>query len=200
MKILAAGCIHNDIDLVKDLAKQAEAEDVDLVVLCGDLTLGESSTDYLVGPFMKKNRKVMLLPGNHETSATVDFLARKYNAINLHGYSYLFRDVGFFGCGGANCGVFQLGEDEIFKTLSKAHEKVKYAGKKIMVTHVHPAETMMEMFSDFVRGSSGVTEAIEKLKPDLLICSHLHEASGIEEVVGKTKVINVSRKGKIIEI
>ncbi|MFH1182270.1 MAG: metallophosphoesterase [Candidatus Woesearchaeota archaeon] len=200
MKILAAGCMHNDSSLVKRLAKQAEEENVDLVVLCGDLTMGEISTDYLVGPFVKKNRKVLILPGNHETIATVDFLAKKYGAVNLHSYPYKTDNIGFFGCGGANCGVFQLSEEEIFNTLMKAHEEIKEAEKRIMVTHVHPAETIMERFSDFVRGSSGVTKAVRKLQPDLLICSHLHEGAGIEEMLGKTKVINVSREGKIIEI
>jgi uncharacterized protein len=200
MKILAAGCLHNDSSLVKRLAKQAEDENVDLVVLCGDLTLGEMSTDYIVGPFMKKNRKVLLLPGNHETTATVDFLAKKYGAVNLHSYPYKSGDIGFFGCGGANCGVFQLSEDEIFDTLCKAHADIKDAAKRIMVTHVHPADTIMEKFSDFVKGSTGVTKAVNMLQPDLLICSHLHEGAGIEEMLGKTKVLNVSREGKIIEI
>jgi Icc-related predicted phosphoesterase len=200
MKILAAGCLHNDTGLVRKLAKQAEDEDVDLVVLCGDLTLGERSTDYIVGPFVKRNKKVVIVPGNHETVATADFLAKKYGVTNLHGYSKLFGDIGFFGCGGANCGVFQLSEEDIFSTLYKAHFKIKDAEKRIMVTHVHPAETMMERFSGFVRGSSGVTEAIEKLKPDLLLCSHVHEAAGIEETLGETKIVNVSKHGNIIEL
>jgi len=37
---------------------------------------------------------------------------------------------------------------------------------------------------------------IDKFKPDILLCSHVHEAEGIEEKVGKTKVINVGKKGK----
>ena len=69
-----------------------------------------------------------------------------------------------------------------------------------MVTHVHPAESMMEQFSQFVKGSTGVTKAIEMLKPDLLLFSHVHEASGLEETMSDTRVINVSKIGKIIEI
>ena len=38
-KILAAGDIHGDITLARKLADRAESEKVDLVVLCGDLTL-----------------------------------------------------------------------------------------------------------------------------------------------------------------
>ncbi len=200
MKILAAGCLHNDIDLIEKLAQQADDENVDLVVLAGDLTFGESSTDNILGPFVKRNKKVALIPGNHETVATADFLARKYGATNLHGYSMRMGEVGLFGCGGANIGLFQLAEDDILSYLEKAHRYIKDASKRIMVTHVHPAESKMEHFSEFVKGSTGVTAAIEKLKPDLLLCSHVHEASGLEETIGTTRVINVAKTGKIIEI
>ena len=43
-------------------------------------------------------------------------------------------------------------------------------------------------------------KAVEKFKPDLLISAHIHEAEGIEDVVGKTRVVQVGRRGKIIEI
>lgn len=200
MKILAAGCLHNDIGLIEKLARQADDENVDLVVLAGDLTFGEASTENIIGPFVKRNRKVALIPGNHETVATADFLAKKYGVTNLHGYGMKLGDIGLFGCGGANIGLFQLAEDDILSHLEKAHKYVEDSMKRVMVTHVHPAESMMEQFSDLVKGSTGVTEAIEKLKPDLLLCSHVHEASGLEETIGTTRVVNVAKTGKIIEI
>lgn len=200
MKILAAGCLHSNSALIASLAEQAEREDVDLVVLCGDLTFGERNTDNIIGPFVKKGKKVALVPGNHETMATADFLSKKYGATNLHGYGFMQGEVGLFGCGGANIGMFQLSEDEIFYHLYKSHKYVKDAKKRIMVTHVHPAESLMEQFSDFVKGSTGVTRAIELLKPDILLCSHVHEASGLEETIGGTRIINVSKVGKVIEV
>ncbi|MDP7180194.1 MAG: metallophosphoesterase [Candidatus Woesearchaeota archaeon] len=200
LKILAAGDIHGDIDLAEKLAERAKKEKVDLVVLCGDLTLRESSTENIIGPFKKRNEKVLLIPGNHETIATADFLAQQYGMKNLHGYSVNYKDVGIFGAGGANIGLFQLDEKELYDLLKKGNDKVKYLKKKIMVTHVHPSGTKMEKFTKLVPGSDGVKRAVDKLKPDLLLCSHVHEAEGIEEKIGKTKVINVGKKGKIIEI
>ncbi len=200
LKILAAGDIHGDIGLAEKLAERAQREKVDLVVLCGDLTLAETSTANIIGPFKKRHEKVLLIPGNHETVATADFLAELYGVKNIHGYSVKYKDVGIFGAGGANIGLFQLTEKEIYDLLKKGHDKVKYLKKKIMITHVHPTGTKMEKFTKFFPGSSGIRRAIDKLQPDLLLCSHVHEAEGIEEKVGKTKVINVGKKGKIIEI
>jgi len=85
MKILAAGDIHSDPKLVKHLAEKAEKENVDLVILCGDLTYAEQSTTGIIGPFVKKNKKVVLIPGNHETSDLVKKVCKKTKfAIPLH--------------------------------------------------------------------------------------------------------------------
>ena|SRR3989338_1472060 len=200
LKILASSDIHGDTRAAEQLAKQAEKEHVDLVVLCGDLTYAEESTEGIIGPFAKRKKKVLLIPGNHETVATADFLAEIYGATNLHGYSVMCRGVGLFGCGGANIGLHQLSEPEIFDLLSKGYERIKGAKRKIMVTHVHPAGGLSERFSEFFPGSDGVRKAIERFKPDVLLCGHVHEAEGIEEMIGKTKVFNVGKKGKIIEL
>ena len=200
LKILAAGDIHGDIGLAEKLAEKAKKENVDLVVLCGDLTMGERSTENIIGPFKKRHEKVLLIPGNHETVATADFLAQLYGMKNIHGYSVKYKDVGIFGAGGANIGVFQMNEKEIYDLLKKGHDQIKYLAKKIMVTHVHPTGTKIEKFTNIFPGSDGVRRAIDKFKPDLLLCSHVHEAEGIEEKIGKTLVINVGKKGKIIEI
>jgi Icc-related predicted phosphoesterase len=200
MKILAAGDIHGDTRVAKELAEKAEKENVDYVILCGDITFAEQSTEGLVGPFVKKGLKVILIPGNHETIATADFLAELYGAKNLHGFGIKTKDnVGIFGCGGANIGLSQLSEDEIFEKLKQGFETIKDIRKKIMVTHVHPEGTKMEKFTDIFPGSAGVTKAIKQFKPDFLLCSHVHEAEGIEEKLGDTTVINVGKKGKILE-
>ncbi|MBI2523352.1 metallophosphoesterase [Candidatus Woesearchaeota archaeon] len=200
LKILAAGDIHGDTSLAERLAERAEKEKCDLVILCGDLTMMERSTDNIIGPFKKRNEKVLILPGNHETVATADFLAELYGVKNIHGYSVRYGDVGIFGCGGANIGLFRLEEDEIYGLLKKGFDKIKYLKKKIMATHVHPSDSKMEKFTEIFPGSEGVRKAIEKFNPDILLCSHVHEAEGIEEKIGNTKVINVGKKGKIIEI
>ena len=199
VKILASGDIHGDTRLAQELAEKAEKENVDLVVLCGDLTYAEQSTEGIIGPFVEKGKKVILIPGNHETIATADFLAEKYDAVNLHGYSIKFDNVGLFGAGGANIGLFQLSEDELYNLLKQGFDRIKDTKTKIMVTHVHPTDTKMEKFTQFFPGSTGIRKAVEAFKPDLLLCSHVHEAEGIEEKIGNTKIINVGKKGKIIE-
>lgn len=200
MRLFAVGDIHGDTRLAERLAERAKKENADLVAMCGDLTYAEQSTENIIGPFVKRGLKVVFIHGNHETAATADFLTKVYGIKNLHGYAIQSGDVGIFGCGGADIGPNPTPDDEILELLKKGHADLKNAKKKIMMTHVHPAQTTMEKFSHFVQGSVSVRKAIELFKPDILLCSHIHEAEGIEEMIGSTKVINVGRKGKMIEL
>lgn len=199
LKILATGDIHGDTGLVKKLAEKAEKENVDLVILTGDMTFFETSTENLIGPFLKKEKEVLIIPGNHENLATIDFLSNYYaNTRNLHGYSFEKNGVGFFGAGLADIGFTKVSEKQMFEILKKAHEGIKNVKRKIMITHMHPAGSLSEA-SGFA-GSKGIKKAIKEFKPELLIHSHIHEAEGAEEIQGKTRIINVGRKGRIIEI
>jgi Icc-related predicted phosphoesterase len=127
-------------------------------------------------------------------------LAYINKAKHLHGYSAKYYDIGIFGCGSANVGIHGISEREIFSTLKKGHDWLTDVRKKIMMTHVHPAGSRMEMLSNFVHGSTGVRDAIKEFKPDILFCSHVHEAEGLEEYIEGTLVINVGAKGKIIDL
>lgn len=198
-KILAIGDIHGDTGLVKRLANKAIKENVDLIILAGDLTMADQSTKNIVGPFIKAKKKVLLIPGNHEAFATADFLSQSYpDTKNIHGYSFIQDNLGIFGAGGAI--GFNISEKEIFDALKKGNNflKDKEIGKKIMVTHMHQKGSKAE-FSGF-QGSSAIRKAVKEFQPDLLITAHIHEAGGIEEKIGKTRIINVSRKEKIFEI
>ncbi len=199
MRILGAADFHGDVSLANKLAEKAVKEKADLVILCGDL-MEEDSTENIIKPFIDKHKKVLLISGNHESIATADFLATLNDAKHLHGYSVKYEDVGIFGCGSANCGIHGLAEEEILETLKEGHKKIAYLKKRIMVTHVHPKYSTMAKMSEQNWGSIGVSKAIKELKPDILLCSHLHEAEGIEETIGKTRVINVGTQGKIIDI
>lgn len=199
-RILAASDIEGDSKLVKKLAQRAEKENVDLVVLCGDIT-GWVETKEIIKPFKERKKHVLVIPGNHDAFADIDVIAAQYNIKNIHGYAAVYEHVGFFGAGGAaNMPLFPgaITESELFDTLKKAHSGLKNIEKKVMVTHMHPAGSISEWSG--IPGSTSIRKAVQQFKPDLLIHGHIHEASGFEQKIGKTKVINVGREGRIIEI
>lgn len=205
-RIFAATDIHGDVNLVKRLAEEAVKKRVDVVVLCGDLTWVDTEVPVLISPFTKKGIDVFLIPGNHETPATANFLEKLYSpkVRNLHDYPIMIKTgdgkkIGFFGCGSANIGLFELNEDEIEKKLKKGHEKISDADFKIMVTHIPPFNTKIDDLG-FPTGSTGVRKMIKKLNPDFCLCGHIHETFGKRDKMGKTEIINVGRKGTLIEL
>lgn len=201
IKFFSVGDFHGDTRRAENFAQRAEKENLDFVVICGDLTHAGNEVEGLLYPFIKRNQKVLFIPGNHDSFAFADFLDARYgkNATNIHARYYIKDETGFVGIGGSNIGVQGLTEEEIFNYLSKGFEKIKDTKRKILVAHVHPTETMMEKMSTFIPGSSGIRKAIEKFKPDIALCCHVHEAHGLEEKIGKTRVLNVG-DGKVIEL
>ncbi len=198
-KILAASDIHGNSGLIKKLAEKAEKENVDLVILAGDLTMWNTKSKELIAPFAKIKKPVLIMPGNHDSLELIEFLSEKYpNTKNIHGYSTQINDLGIFGVGGANFGHTALDEKEFFEKLKKAHSYISGSKKKLMVTHMHPFNSKAE-FSG-IRGSKGIRKAIKEFKPDLFISGHIHEAEGLEETIENTKFYSIGRKGKIFEI
>jgi len=200
VRILATGDIHGDVGFIERIANEADKNKVDVIILAGDIADWHGPTDNLIGPLLGKYRSVCIVPGNHDTFASADMMAEQYGIVNLHNGAYQIDDVALFGCGGANVGLEQMHEEEIFTRIAQSHEPIKHLAKRIMVTHVHPSGSLMQSMSSFVRPSDGVKRAIDMFSPDLLLCCHVHEASGIEEKIGSTRVINVSRTMTILDL
>lgn len=195
-KILAAGDLHGDSASAKKLADKAEKENVDLVILAGDI-IGMVETENLLKPFKDKNQKVVFVPGNWETKETANFLSELYGIKNVGEHYVKYDNVGIFGIGSPDWQM-NLNETKTFDKLKKEFKKIKDLEKKIMISHIHAAGTKSE-FSG-IPGSTALKKAIKEFQPDLFISAHIHEAEGLSEKIGKTRVISVGKKGKIIEI
>jgi uncharacterized protein len=196
-KILAASDIEGDKSATKKLVDRAVKENVDLVVLAGDLT-GWVESDEILKPFIDKGKKVVFVPGNHDTNEMARFLTKLYGAKNVGDHYVRYEDVGIFGLGSPDGEIAVSNENKAFAKLKKDFQKVKDLEKKIMVSHLHAAGTKSE-FSG-IPGSTGIRKAIEEFQPDIFISGHIHEAEGLHEKVGKTRVFSIGKKGKVIEI
>ena len=197
-KILAASDFHGDSVAAERLAKKAKKEKVDLIILAGDI-IGMSDTDNLLKPFTDRGEKVVFVPGNWDSSETARFLSKLYGVKNIGEHYVMYGDVGIFGVGSPDWQL-ELDENKSFKKLKKEFEGIKKQNleKTIMVSHLNPADTKTE-FSG-IAGSKAVKKAIKEFQPDIFLSGHIHEAEGLTEKVGKTKLFSIGKKGKIIEI
>jgi Icc-related predicted phosphoesterase len=193
LKILAAGDLHGDIGLSKKLSKKAKKEKVDLVVLSGDINGSEDLGNKMLMPFSEANQRVLFIPGNWESSGEHE--AMKKFGKSIHNYYVNYGDVGIVGIGSEDWHLELDKED--FKMIKENFDRMK-SKKRILVSHLHAEGTGAE-FSG-IPGDKILRKAVEEFKPDLLISSHIHEAEGVEDKIGKTRVVQVGKKGKILEI
>lgn len=197
LKILAISDTHGDSRLVKKLAIKADQEEVNAILLCGDI-VGWRETKDIIAPLIKKDRPLLFIPGNHEDVSITEELISRYNLVNMHGQSLKIGEVGIFGIGGADLLPGFVSEKTIYSELVKSHSIIKDSRKKVLMTHMHPKDSKSE-FSG-IEGSNAIKRIIEKFSPDIVLHGHIHEAAGFEERWNNTRIVNVGRKGFIFEI
>jgi len=193
LKILAAADLHGDFDIAKKLSAKAKKEKADLVVLAGDIYGYSEGDEGILSMFRKAGQKVVFVPGNCDFDEECKMLGREGK--NIHNYYVTYGGVGIAGVGNPNWKL-SLDDYDLAK-IKENFDRMKPA-KRILVSHLHAAGTKAE-FSG-IPGEKILRKAVKDFKPDLLISAHIHEAEGIEDKIGKTKVIQVGRRGKIIEI
>jgi Icc-related predicted phosphoesterase len=67
---------------------------------------------------------------------------------------------------------------------------VKSLSRLILVSHPPPYNTKVDRNSGGKHvGSTSVREWMDKVKPALVVCGHIHEARGLDEIEG-VKIVN----------
>ena len=193
LRILAAADLHGNLDIAKKLSVKAKKNNVDLVVLAGDVYGYEEGKPGILEPFAKAGQKVVFVPGNCDFDEEHEMLRKEGKSI--HNYYVTYGGVGVLGIGNPNWKLSLDAGD--LKEIKRNFGRMK-AGKRVLVSHLHAAGTKAE-FSG-IPGDEVVREAIDEFKPDLLIAAHIHESEGIEDKIGGTRVVQVGRRGKIIEV
>ena len=192
MKIISFGDIHEDYSNLIPL--RDELENADLVIVTGDLTNfnGRKEAEKVIEEIMKYNKNILAQLGNLDQPEVNDYLTER--GINLHRNGFIMGDIGIFGVGGSNLTPFntptEFSEDEIETFLLDGIAKVRNAKYKIMVPHMPPKDTKLDIISAGAHvGSQSVRDFILKHKPDISLSGHIHEARG-SDTIENTVVFN----------
>ena len=198
MKILAFVDTHGSIKALRKIGKKAK--NADLMVCAGDLTIFEQGLNYFLGRLNKMNGKVLFVHGNHEGEEDAKKSCSLFRNIEfIHKKHLIIGDILFFGWGG---GGFSL-VDKTFENQTKQFKKIikKNPGKKIvLVTHAPPYNTKVDNILGEHCGNKSIRKFIKDLKPDLVVCGHLHEKHGKRDKIGKTLIINPGPYGIVISV
>ncbi len=194
MKLLLFVDLHGSTRALKELKEKAKK--VDALVCAGDISIFEERLDYLLSKLNRFNKPVLMIHGNHESENILKKACSKYKNIEfIHNKTYTLDDLIFLGYGG---GGFEK-EDPEFEVAMKKFKDLKNK-RFVLVTHAPPYRTKVDELLDGHAGNMSIRKFIEKTKPLVAICGHLHENDGKSDNIGKTKVINPGYKGKIITL
>lgn len=199
MKLLAFVDLHADAAVLKKLVERAQKKDIDLIVCAGDFSVFENHMDYVLKKLDAIGKQVLMIPGNHETPERLRKELAKYkNLVYLHEQMLTYEGWLFFGWGTDG---FSRHSEQFRKVAREWRRKLTVDNTQIvLVTHAPPSETKLDELSGEHVGNVDIRTEIERIKPHLVICGHLHENEGKVDKVGVTKIVNPGWKGMVIEL
>ncbi len=191
MLIIAIGDIHDEPDMAGRIPGLAEA---DYLVLTGDLTMwgGQREARAVLDVLSGLHPRIYAQIGNMD-KAPVDIMLSDMD-INLNGRGIRQGEVGLLGLGGSNLTPFstpsEFSEEVLEERLWKAHDEVKDAPFKVLLSHTPPVDTSLDRISSGAHvGSHAVRRFLEQTDCNVCICGHIHEAVGTDRL-GSTLLIN----------
>ena len=189
MRIIAITDIHGNENKVEWFVEKIKDEKFDVLLIAGDIThfKGRDSAEKSLKYFLEFKKPVFAVMGNCDGRDVLDLLEEL--GISLHDKRIEINGIGIVGFGGSNITPFstiwEFHDDEIWESLNK-----NYRDGDILLMHVPPYKTKVDKtFTGLHVGSKALRKFIEEKQPPLVICGHIHEARGIDEI-GKTLIVN----------
>jgi Icc-related predicted phosphoesterase len=179
VRIFLASDIHGNRRAVLELPERARGQRADLVILAGDVShrgRPRGFIEELVRAFA--GIPVLAVPGNLDPRDVHGEFARA-GAISIHESRIKIEGTGFAGMGGATPhlfgGPYQVDEKRIELGLRLAEPG------DVLVLHCPPRGTLDRTRLGLRAGSHAAAAAVERLRPKLVLCGHIHEARGVVE-------------------
>ena len=184
MKILALTDIHGAYGIATEIIRR---ESPDVVIIGGDLTTVGSikEAEQAVQSFKNLSEYVMCVAGNMDLPQHDDLFVRLNASIN--GRGVIINSVGFFGVSGAPHShlhtPYEISEEEIFQRSLSGYKEVKNCARTIFVPHAPPYGTRLDIIHTGIHvGSTAIREFVEDAQPTVVVCGHIHEARGQDQI------------------
>ena len=205
MRLLAFSDLHCDLTAASDLVERSRDPKVDGVVGAGDFASVHSGLERTIEALSAIEKPAILVPGNNETEQALrDACAGWGAATVLHGQPTRLpvgdgEEVELFGLG-AGIPVtpwdwsFDLDEEQAAARLAACPEDA------VLVVHSPPLGHCDLSGAGEHLGSGAILAAIERKRPRVAVCGHIHESWGAESAIGATEVFNLGPTGRVIEV
>jgi len=193
LKLIAIADIHGRLNQVLKIAEISKNRGVDAIIVSGDLSRYKSIEEArkILEILKSSGVKVFYVPGNMDDERICSEIIIE-NVECVHEKKVEFKGYIVMGIGGALIGPFntpfELSEEDFLEKLKKI--STNNLKNVILVTHNPPYNTKADKlnFNEHV-GSKSLRLMIERLKPKLNVCGHIHEARSIDKING-TIIVN----------
>jgi Icc-related predicted phosphoesterase len=193
VRILAFSDLHRDERAGRSLVERSPQ--VDVVAGVGDFASMHRGLRGMIDVLSAIDRPVLLVPGNNETDDALRAACARWPAARvLHGEAAEIDGVTFFGLGG---GVPVTPWDWSFDLTEQQAERMLtgLSPGAVLLVHSPPRGHV-----DGGLGSAAVLHAIQRQRPRLVLCGHVHECWGQQSRVGDVPVRNLGPGGAVIDL
>jgi Icc-related predicted phosphoesterase len=197
MRLLVFSDIHSDLRALERLL----AVEADYYFAAGDIVSWARGLDRAGEILARRAGKVYVIPGNHESESDIGGMCERHGLINLHGRSMQAGGFHIAALGYSNHTPFhtpgEYSEAEIAARLAPFAELKPL----ILICHCPPKGTALDRAGAGLHfGSGAVKQFLDEHQPVYFFCGHIHEAEGAQANIGKTKGVNVGKRGFLLEI
>ncbi len=196
MKMLVASDIHGNYGIAQKLAVIATNEEVEAILILGDITHFGSFEDaeYIMKLFSDTEIETFYIPGNVDPKTLVKKPIELPYVHLAHGKGYEIADLTIVGAGGSIPTPFntsiEFSEDNLEKIIENGIKDIDNKKINVLMTHVPPYGTALDLAGKIEHvGSKVVRKTIEKYQPTIALSGHIHESRAIDRIE-RTLIIN----------
>jgi Icc-related predicted phosphoesterase len=197
VKLLLFSDLHASTSAARRLVDRARSVDVDVVVGAGDFGNQRRQVGVCIDVLRAIAKPAVLVAGNNESVEELTEAAACWpQAQVLHGSQITIGGVPFFGIGGGipvtpfGAWSYDFTEEQAAALLAGCPERC------VLISHSPPRGLAVDRTSRGQNvGSTAVRDAVIRAMPRLVVCGHIHDSAGQQELIGSSPVINVGPGG-----
>jgi Icc-related predicted phosphoesterase len=191
MKIVALTDIHGAYRKAEEIIRK---ESPDMVIMGGDLTTRGTpeEAEKAVRSFTLLCPSLLCVAGNMDLPSHEEVFVNL--GVSINGRGVRVGDLGIFGVSASPPSPlhtpYEISEGEIARRIKKGHSDIKGSRVTVFVSHSPPFGTALDVIHTGIHvGSMAVREFVEREKPSIVVCGHIHEARG-RDTIGPSILIN----------
>ena len=199
MRLLLVSDLHRDLEAAASVVERAS--EVDVVVGAGDFAVQRRGLEGIIGVLGVIRTPTVLVAGNGESAAELAEACSGWDAARvLHGSGLEIEGVPFFGLGGGvpetpfGAWSWDLGEEAARDLLAGCPEGA------VLVSHSPPRGHVDRDSSGEHLGSEAVLAAVERTRPRLVVCGHVHASWGERSDLGSVPIVNAGPAGLVWDL